>query len=101
MTEKAKGKKKKHVKELHYRQSRMQENNVFSPLEVVDSFFSNFTLQEARAYLWDFYHSCVCYYCREGTQHENAAQAIFFYTETEMLIEAAWLIRNEKSNPKR
>ena len=93
MTEKARGKKKKHVKELHYRQSRMEENNVFSSMEAVDSFFSNFTLQEARNHLWDFYHSYVGYYCREGIHHDNAAQAIFFYTETEMLIEAAWLIR--------
>lgn len=88
--------KKKYENELCYRQSRMQENNVHSPKEAIESFFNNFALQEARTLLWDFYSCCVGYYSREGTHHEAAHQSLFFYTEMEMLLEATWLIWKTK-----
>lgn len=73
----------------------MQSNNVDTPKEAFDSFFSCFTLEDCRNYLWELYERCVMSYNREHTIHETAADILFFYTHTEMLMEAAWLIYNK------
>ncbi len=88
--------KKKYAAELCFRQSRMDVNNIHSSLDAIECFYNNFTLQDARTLLWDFYSCCVGYYSREGTHHDTAHESLFFYTEMEMLLEATWLMWQKK-----
>ncbi len=73
----------------------MQSSNIDNPKDALESFFSSFTLDDCRNYLWELYERCVMSYAREHTVHETASDMLFFYTHTEMLIEAAWLINNK------
>lgn len=80
---------------LTSRPSRMQSGNINDPKDALESFFSSFTLDDCRNYLWELYERCVMSYARERTVHETAPDILFFYTHTEMLIEAAWLMNNK------
>lgn len=84
-------------KQLAGRLSRMEMNNVDQPSEVLYSYFSCFTLEDCRLYLWEMYEGWVMSFAREETAHEMASVMIFFYTQTEMLLEAAWLINSRYS----
>lgn len=79
----------------------MQSNNVDTPKEAFDSFFSCFTLEDCRNRLWELYERCVMSYNREHTVHETAADILFFYTHAEMLMEAAWLIHNKRNRKRK
>lgn len=73
----------------------MQSSNIDNPKDALESFFSSFTLDDCRNNLWELYERCVMSYAREHTVHETASDILFFYTHTEMLMEAAWLINNK------
>ena len=88
---------KSEYKELTKRPSRMESNNVEKPYEAIEAYFDSFSLQDCRHHLWELYEHCVICYTREATQHDEASGILFFYTHTEMLIEAAWLINNKKA----
>ena len=77
---------------LTHRASRMQANNITTPQEALGIFFSCFTLEDGRNHLWELYRRCVLSYARERTPQDNAADILLFYTHTEMLLEAAWLL---------
>jgi hypothetical protein len=81
--------------------SRMETNNVGAPHEAFDHFFNFFTLEDCRRHLWELYEHCVMCYSSEQTVHEDASRILFFYTQTEMLIEAAWLINNRRQRSRR
>lgn len=87
---------KKERKLLMRRPSRMQENKSSTPEEALASFFDSFTLEECRMHLWELYERCVISYASEHTVYETAADILFFYTQTEMLMEAAWLMNNKQ-----
>lgn len=86
--------------QLTRRPSRMETNNVAAPHEAIDHFFSFFTLEDCRHHLWELYERCIMCYSSEQTVHEDASTMLFFYTQTEMLIEAAWLINNRRQRNK-
>ncbi len=83
-------------KQLTHRDSRMEANNISRPYDAIDEFFSSFTLEDCRHHLWELYTRCVLSYTSEGTEHDEATTILFFYTHTEMLVEAAWLINNKQ-----
>ena len=85
---------------MTYRQSRMEAVGISTPKEAFDCFFESFTLEECRELLWDFYSRCVLCYDTEKTVHENASRSLYFYTSTEMLFEAAWLLNNKNKRKK-
>jgi hypothetical protein len=91
---------KKEKKQLTRRPSRMEANNIETPHEALSHFFSSFTLEDCRLHLWELYERCVISYSSEKTEHEEASVILFFYTQTEMLIEAAWLINNKRQRKK-
>lgn len=84
---------------LTSRLSRMRLNKTDTPAEALDAYFSCFTLEDCRLYLWDMYEGWVMNFAREEAAHGMAAVMIFFYTHTEMLLEAAWLINNSNLPP--
>ena len=92
---------KSEYKELTRRLSRMESKNVEKPYDAIEEFFSSFSLQDCRYHLWELYERCVMCYAREGTEHDEASDILFFYTHTEMLIEAAWLINNKKAKKRK
>jgi hypothetical protein len=87
-------------KQLSWRLSRMEANNIEKPYEALEQYFSSFSLSDCRRHLWELYEQCVISYAREGSDHEEAADILFFYTHTEMLVEAAWLIKNKRQRNK-
>ncbi len=82
-------------KQLASRFPRMELNKVDQPSEALYSYFSCFTLEDCRLYLWELYEGWVMSFAREEAAHEMASVMIFFYTQTEMLLEAAWLMNNQ------
>jgi hypothetical protein len=86
---------KEEYDQLTHRPSRMEVNNVETSREAIYHFFNSFTLEDCRHHLWELYERCVMSYSSEQTIHEEASTILFFYTHTEMLIEAAWLINNK------
>ena len=86
---------------LTHRDSRMQANNISRPKDAFESFFNCFTLEDCRNHLWELYERCVMSYAQEHTEHDTASDILFFYTHTEMLIEAAWLINNKQERKRR
>jgi hypothetical protein len=88
--------------QLTRRPSRMESRNIENPLEAFDEYFRSFSLEDCRNHLWELYERCVMCYASQQTVHDDAATILFFYTHTEMLVEAAWLINNKqlrKKNP--
>ncbi|HVU85428.1 MAG TPA: hypothetical protein VHC50_11345 [Puia sp.] len=81
---------------LTYRPSRMEDINVSTPKEALETFFNCFTLEKSRALLWELYERCVLSYESEGTEPDSASDTLFFYMYTEMLLEAAWIINNRQ-----
>jgi len=92
--------KREENKQLTRRPSRMEANNIGTPHEAIDHFFISFTLEDCRHHLWELYERCVMCYSSEQTFHEEASTILFFYTHTEMLMEAAWLINNKRKRKK-
>jgi hypothetical protein len=84
--------KSKDLKKINYRPSRMEANYIKNPYKATEHFFSFFTLQDCRHNLWELYERCVMSYSREGTEHNEVSNILFFYTLSEMLYEAAWII---------
>jgi hypothetical protein len=91
---------KEEYEQLTRRPSRMEINNLETPYEAIYHFFNSFTLEDCRSNLWELYERCVMSYSAEGTDHDGASSMLFFYTHTEMLIEAAWLINNKRLQKK-
>ena len=88
--------KKKEQQILTYRAPRLQANNISTPKDALESFFSSFTLEDGRNHLWELYERCILSYAREQAVHKTAADILFFYTQMEMLLEAAWLMNNRQ-----
>jgi len=87
---------KEEYKELNYRPSRMESNNIDKPYEALEEFFRSFTLEDCRNHLWELYTRCVMSYKSEETIHDDAAGILFFFSQAEMLVEAAWLLNNAR-----
>jgi hypothetical protein len=86
--------------QLTRRSSRMESRNIENPLEAFDEYFRSFSLEDCRNHLWELYERCVMSYANQQTVHDDAATILFFYTHTEMLVEAAWLINNKQLRKK-
>lgn len=88
--------KKEEYRELTRRVSRMNAKKAASPYEALGDYFDSFTLEDCRNNLWELYERCVMSYAHEKSTHDEAAKMLFFYTHTEMLVEAAWLLNNKR-----
>jgi hypothetical protein len=83
--------------EFNYRPARMESNNALDPLQVFDDFFGAFSLTESREHLERFYSMTVEASASLGDDGEEAARNLYFYHQSEMLLEAAWLINEERN----
>lgn len=61
-------------------------------------YFDCISLTDCRKYLWEFYCRFVESSCREENELEDADKYFFFFTHTEMLFEASWIISNRRMN---
>ncbi|OMP75752.1 HEPN domain-containing protein [[Flexibacter] sp. ATCC 35208] len=87
---------KQEYKTLTYRPTQMESNGVGKPHEALEVFFSDFTVEDCRKRLWELYSHWIINHERQGTEHNEASTILLFYTHTEMLIEAAYLLYNKK-----
>lgn len=87
---------KQEYRQLTTRSSRMEDKNIEDPYMVFDEYFNSFTLEESRNLLWNLYEYCVQGWAHDDVPSEEASKMLFFYTHTEMLLEATWLIDNKR-----
>jgi hypothetical protein len=88
--------KKEENDQLTRRPSRMELNHMATPYEAFEQYFDSFSLDDCRSHLWTLYERSVLSYTRELTHQENAMSTLYFYTQTEMMVEAAWLINQNR-----
>ena len=83
--------------ELTNFESRLQQKNLKDPLEAIDVYFSDISLTVTRRQLWELYQGWVMSERARNCDPNLPANLLFFYTHLEMLVEAAWLLHNNKN----
>lgn len=91
---------KQEYKTLTYSSTQMESNGVNKPHEALEVFFNDFTVEDCRKRLGELYSHWVINHERQGTEYNEASTILHFYTHTEMLIEASYLLYNKKKRKK-
>ena len=74
----------------HYQPIRLLKQEMENPLEVINAFFSSYTLPQARKYCKEMLEDTMC------NVEMYSINYLFLYDSIEKLIEAAWLIKQRE-----
>jgi hypothetical protein len=66
------------------------------PLRVFERFFGDYRLYEWRHHLWTMVEACLTTDCIEFGEGEDRANLLLRYEDLEKLLEAAWLIWQQR-----
>jgi len=64
-----------------------------APLQVLESFFSDYRLHECRHQLWAMIEACLGSESGEFGEPEERSALLRWYGDLEELLEACWLLR--------
>lgn len=75
----------------------LNDNQIKNPASILSRFFEGWHLTEVKAELWELLTAALSS-DSNYTRGQDRASVIFFYEETLMLFEAAYLIRQKQSS---
>ena len=77
---------------------RLREEEKKEPIEVINRFFEDYRLYEWRHILWTTVQTCLTSDNDAFIDPEERANLLVHYEALEKVLEAAWLLRQEKKD---
>jgi hypothetical protein len=88
-------------KELTHHPTAMEQHGFENVHEAMQHFFSFFTIQDSRKFLWEFYREWITGEGATATTGQERGLGLFFYEQLEVILEACYMLQKKRRQKKR